>query len=85
MARSINNTCSVLYGPAVGNCTLSNYANAKAFEDDTAKIELDSIQANITYCFMVTVTSSGNIFAIIEGTFLSNKISGMGVCATFLL
>ena len=77
----VNNTCSIVYGPqpalAVDNCVLIYSASTTIFEDDTTKIELNSIQGNTAYCFVVTVTSNNIVIAIIEGTFLSKTIPGI--------
>ena len=82
----MNNTCGIAYGPAIrDNCTLlkfNNYANAK-FDGNTAMIEVSSVQADVLYCFVVTVRSNGSAIAIIEGTFLSTSTQGMFYYAAY--
>lgn len=75
--KSVNTTCGVLYGPVGSSCISNvNSANATRFEEDIATIVLNPIQRNITYCFVITITSSGSVVAIIEGTLLSSIMSG---------
>ena len=72
-----NSTCRVAYGPAIrDNCTFNNNASAN-FEDGAAVIEISTLQVDVTYCFVVTLTSSCSTIAIIEGTFFSKSTPGM--------
>ena len=77
-----NSTCRVMYGPAIrDNCTFNKNASAN-FEDGAAMIEVSTPQVDVTYCFVVTETSSGSAIAIIEGTFFSKSTPGMLYYAT---
>lgn len=81
--RSINNTCSISYGPTSNGCTmktqLSDHAGPASSNNGAVKLELTSLQKNITrsYCFVVTATINGSIVAVIEGTFTNNVASGI--------